>query len=90
MTLSADDRQTAGFAHLVAEFDVRTATCHVRGNRYGAQHALFFVTVAVFVRDHHLSESALSGLGYDLRLLLVQFCIQNVVRNVAKRQHTAQ
>ena len=48
VTLCTDDGQAAGFLHLGRELDVGSATCHVGGDGYGTQEALFFADFALF------------------------------------------
>ena len=84
MTLCADDGQTTGSTHFVGEFDVSTTTGHVGGNGYRAEQTLFFTHFSVFVFDLHDAGRALTGKRYDVGLLLVEFRVEHLVRNVTE------
>ena len=69
MTLGTDDSETSCLLDLRREFDIRTTTRHVGGDRY---------------------DTCSTRLRNDLRLLLVELGVEDVMLDLTERQHAAQ
>ena len=119
MTFCADDGQATCRFHFRRELDIRTTTCHVGGDGYGAEQSFFclyefksFARLALlllgsFCLDACLitdscallvegasvccnidgTHSTLTCQSHDVCFLLVQFCVQNLMRYLAHLEH---
>ena len=85
VALRANDGKSAGGFHFGREFNVSTTAGHVGGDGDRTEHTFLGLPV-----HHDGSLAALSGQCHDICLLLMEFGVQHLMRNLAHLQHLAQ